>query len=1104
MRNFSDAQSAVQTALNSTNSAMEENARYMESIQAKTNKLAAEFQKLIIGDGGLEKFAKTMLDVATASIQLIESLGGLQSIFTALISVGLIVAINNFETLAKSSKKLIGVFADMGKTLKDTVDKWIEMQINEALYLETTDAAIISTNMLKLSLGALVAVVSLAIIAFNAYQQAQEKATKIARDTVNAALDESEALQQQLNNLEKENQSREDLVKAIQATDSAYKDEGQSLDEINKKRQEAIDKLKEEGEEALKNARNGGFGQYLKDRDILQSGYRTHEFALGTNTRRAIATSQGAFEGNTSEEYLAYLEKYQQHLTDLGRSNSKLNEEIQSLKNEIAEAKNGVETYDNVLLQLGQVYDTVTGKIKALLPSEIGQNDTITQLNNLTAEQIGILDEWGVSIDEISDKMEDADVSAFIEALGSGDLETAVALLEQYGIEIKNVSNESADAISDFLSITEDLQSAYETLNKAAEEYNKNGYISAATLKKLAKLDADYQAQLEITNGTMTVTNGALQDQFNLSKQLAIIHAKTETETEALAYAQGYLADNIVTVGTDSKESQPKVSELSQAFTDLGHVTQEANKGIWAVRNALGDEEALEKFNKGLEEIYNRGAKRVENLEGIELDYASSSKSSASSHKDAWKEAFEEEQRLLKHSLEMNEITEIEYYEKLKDLNEKYFGEVSGNHKKYLKEYQENEEEIYKGLKSIYDKVRDYLKEAVEQGYEKAINAIKKEEKKLLAEIKSQIEALKKEKKHVLDGIKDEVNALKRQKEEAQKYYNDQIDALKRENEEIEQQNELLEYQQALQQAKSKKVMVFQEGKFQLTEDESAVAQAEQNLAQYQNKAAYEKQIQELEDLRDATVESIEERIQALEDYYDYMEDYYDKRIESMEEYYNQVQDQYEKQIEALQEQLDAFKEGYQKQEDLENARLAAQVLGINERSLLYEQDLENLKNYINSTNKMLESLGEAGVTVSSDYKGVQVSTQGVSKIGSVDSSVKRRAKGDASFSGDEIALVGESPNAEIVLGSHLNRSLGGGSLMNLARGSGVVNAESTATLAGLLNGLTNPTSVSNSRTTQQNFSFGAITLPNVTDANSFVKTLSTQFNNYAIQYGNR
>ena len=70
-----------------------------------------------------------------------------------------------------------------------------------------------------------------------------------------------------------------------------------------------------------------------------------------------------------------------------------------------------------------------------------------------------------------------------------------------------------------------------------------------------------------------------------------------------------------------------------------------------------------------------------------------------------------------------------------------------------------------------------------------------------------------------------------------------------------------------------------------------------------------------------------------------------------------------------------------------------------------------------------------------------------------------------------------------------------------MSKGSGVVNAESTATLAGLLNGLSSPTVSNSSRTVQQNFSFGSISLPSVTDGNSFVKTLSTQFNNYAIQY---
>jgi hypothetical protein len=87
------------------------------------------------------------------------------------------------------------------------------------------------------------------------------------------------------------------------------------------------------------------------------------------------------------------------------------------------------------------------------------------------------------------------------------------------------------------------------------------------------------------------------------------------------------------------------------------------------------------------------------------------------------------------------------------------------------------------------------------------------------------------------------------------------------------------------------------------------------------------------------------------------------------------------------------------------------------------------------------------------------------------------------------------------VLGSKVNT--GGGKFLHLSKGSGVVNAESTRTLAGILNGINNVPVTNNSRSVQQSFNFGTISLPNVTNAESFVDALSTKFNNYSIQYSN-
>ena len=117
---------------------------------------------------------------------------------------------------------------------------------------------------------------------------------------------------------------------------------------------------------------------------------------------------------------------------------------------------------------------------------------------------------------------------------------------------------------------------------------------------------------------------------------------------------------------------------------------------------------------------------------------------------------------------------------------------------------------------------------------------------------------------------------------------------------------------------------------------------------------------------------------------------------------------------------------------------------------------------------------------------------------------IVHRASGDASLSDDDIAVVGENPNKEIIIGSKLNN----GVLMRLSKGTGVVNAQSTNTLAGMLNSIgtmSHSVGTLSDRTSNvnQNFHFDNITLPNVSDANSFVKELSQRFNNYAIQYAN-
>lgn len=1120
MNNFDKAIEATETAYMSAGSASRENERYMQSINAQVTLLQASFERLVLGSGGLEAFVISSLKLANAVVSLVNNLGGLKTILTAIGTVSLIAAIQNFDKLLKlaqtAGSTLIKPFITLGNYISSTFNKYIETSIDATMGLASAEeVAAANAAMLQLALSTVVAILGVAIIAWNSYSQAQEEARQEAVSLANQYESEKQSLSDTISQLNDASASRSQLAGIIKnELGDAYDDEISKIEDINELRQKGIEAIYEEAKAKASNTQRELGSQYQSAKDYLgtSESYSLRPYGTDTAERDIIR-----FEGTPEERYEAIgkkLDEYNQkvkegiELSGIEQQTQKmLEQEYESLGTKIQENKDIITAYDDA-----------TKTLESTLQDFI--NGIVTDKEE-TEDYQEVLDKFGYeTLEDLQQALIDAGGSEedFNNAILGG-----VDALNDYANSILNATDnaqsgfeELNEAIAAHTANLQSIQSAYTTLTAAVEEYNSTGSFTAETLSKLNGLTAEQIAALETHNGVMSVNVDLLQQQFEAEKQEMISKLQLAKQIAIVALEEQYLNQEAQATGSQLETQQTINENTATTYNDIYTAASQAAAGVAKVRAALGaDSDEYKQFLEDRKSIIDDYNKMIDDVKNTSLSLASANKSSAkkssSAHKeaaketkDAWKEAFEEEQRQLKHMLEMDEISEYEYYERLKALNEKYFGEISGNHEKYIKEYQENEEQIYKGMKSVYDKVKDYLREAVENGYEKAISALEKEEKQVLAGIKKQIEALKKEKEQVLDGIQKEIDALEKQKEQVQKYWDDQIDAIKRENEVLEQQNQLLEYQQALQQAKAQKVMVMQDGRFQLGENESAVSQAEQNLSNYEDQLSYEQQIQQMEDLRDAQIESIEERIEALEEYKDFMEEYYDEQIEAMEEYYEQVQEQYEQQIEALQAELDAFKEGYQKSEDLDNARLATEVMAANEEAEVWQARLENLAAAVTEYNRLLALMGEAGATATASFSPTMSSHENSANVAQVDHVIQSRASGDSNFADDEVALVGESPNTELVLGSKLNRSVNSGELVHLSRGSGVVNAESTSTLAGILNGIAKPNSSGIGRSTQQNFSFGNITLPNVTDADSFVKTLSTQFNNYAIQYGNR
>lgn len=107
----------------------------------------------------------------------------------------------------------------------------------------------------------------------------------------------------------------------------------------------------------------------------------------------------------------------------------------------------------------------------------------------------------------------------------------------------------------------------------------------------------------------------------------------------------------------------------------------------------------------------------------------------------------------------------------------------------------------------------------------------------------------------------------------------------------------------------------------------------------------------------------------------------------------------------------------------------------------------------------------------------------------------KKKYTGDPSISESGVYLVGDKPSQELVIGSKLN-----GVPLNLDKGTGIVNAKSTSTLAGMLNTLSSDKehigtlNKNTSTTNNDNLSIGSVTVSgaNISDGESFVASLKT------------
>ena len=207
-------------------------------------------------------------------------------------------------------------------------------------------------------------------------------------------------------------------------------------------------------------------------------------------------------------------------------------------------------------------------------------------------------------------------------------------------------------------------------------------------------------------------------------------------------------------------------------------------------------------------------------------------------YEDELSSLFKKGEKLLKHQLEMDELTQEEYLDQLEVLYRASITDQEELEDKLL----EIKEERYKLEKK---KQEEHLKE-LEKQLEEYYDEVKEMHDEYVKSLEDDAESIDAVISYAIDVLDDEISKLEEEKK-----------ALDEANSALEEQIKLQELEENLQKAKNRKIRVYRKGQgFVYEEDTKAVSEAQSAIDEYKKELAHKKEIS-----------MIDERIKQLQKY---------------------------------------------------------------------------------------------------------------------------------------------------------------------------------------------------------------------------------------------
>ena len=1124
MENFAVAIDATITAYNSSGSAAKENEKAMDTIEKKTELLRSQFEQLILGEGGLQSFAKGLLDVGIAILKFANS-----DVGQLTIAVGL--AVTAVTLLHKAFIALTA--SNFGASIGMIVTEIGSLIAGTGTLTGAITALTISIEACPLFWGALAVGGIVAIIA--------------VADKLNVTLDEQ---------IEKLNEVKD-----------AYESATQEVDSVSKTLESVRDRIAEINEQGTLNITDNVELQKLKEEEavlanqltILQEQARVKQEHYTNEAKKTLGKrfeDAGAF-GTTDMDMGVVVTNEGTAVQALDAYNKKIQESQEEI-NKLLERK-------QALIDKGYSPESdAVGAVNDLIADEIATRDSArssavkyaqiiqeaTQYANQEDEDVKqakeTLDEYHETIGKVKDSKEElteSDEDFINNLIEANELteEQAESLRSQIadwvsegnpfdefdfdkaiegfqGVEDKVLSVEEATKNLELaLSDLTNMASAYDTLSNAVNEYNANGSLTLETLSNLTALGSDYISLLEVENGQMSINEKGLKALANSyideaeakAYDKAMAELANDTNRAGLSAGQASASGSITAANGARTAAQEAINGADAWNLYWSSVTNGKYKGVSKTKlSNVGKSlqtqlSALESFRKSVGKNTVSAIKNTKATGGSSKARGGNSKATKANTK-----AVDDNTKALKANVDA-----------LKEQKEALEKEVDD-----------------------YKKVIDYLNDKVDEEIDKLEEARDAE----VQAIEDRIDEYEKLADAQEDSIDNEIDKLKEAKDAEEEYWNAQIDELEKANDAMEEQAKLEQLLQNLENARRKKVKVYREGKgFVYETDQDEVAKAKKELEDYQNQKALEDQINLLKKNRDDALSVYDKQIADLEDYKKRQKAKYDAIIEDLKKQVEQIKAKYDVPINALKEWKETFKKQTEAYEQEIARQLTIQKTGIDTESANWTTRLNNLDAFVSAYNAKLKELDDVNSKLESAEKAYNQAQQSASSYDYDDSGdgdggggggggggssepsapktgnykvlkfekkfsnktnaqkyieslpVSKRgqyaflehggayyvykksnyksyqgitesqaanyaqayrgsamywayASGAAKIGSNQMALVGDDPkHRELVIGSKLN-----GIAMQLSKGSGVVNAKSTNTFAGLLNAL--------------------------------------------------